>query len=175
MLASVRDDEVVDFVGVELQTIDTTGSVWPARLRFLSEQGVTGVADNRATYRTYGMNWKMTAKTILVQLHHKIQTFSAINRHLVLVVQDDLIEYLQRDFNFDHVSTARLGDAMQFHAYSFARTRNGYGIKLSERLSTDAEGVAACLGLKAKPELEFDQIVGQLERKLSSNTLLRMG
>lgn len=29
-LTSVRNQRVVDFVGVELQTMDTTGTVWPA-------------------------------------------------------------------------------------------------------------------------------------------------
>ena len=33
LLASVRNRRVVDFVGVELQTMDTTGTVWPARQR----------------------------------------------------------------------------------------------------------------------------------------------
>lgn len=42
------------------------------------------------------MNWKMTAKTILVQLHHKIDTFESISKHLVLVVQDYLLDYMKR-------------------------------------------------------------------------------
>ena len=160
----------MDFVGVELQTMDTTGTVWPARQRFLAR--TPGVAEDRAPYRTYGMNWKMTAKTILVQLHHKVQTFEAINRHLVLVTQDVLLAYLQRNFNFDHVVDAKLGHAMHFHSYSFRPSASGYAIRLSSRLSTDAEGVAACLGLRAEPKVELGHIVGQLERKLSDDTLL---
>lgn len=75
-MASVRDGKVRDFVGIELQTLDTTGTVWPERQRFLVSKGIKAVAraDVQNT-KGFGMNWKMTAKTILVQLHHKIQTF----------------------------------------------------------------------------------------------------
>lgn len=44
-LASVRDGKVKDIVGVELQTMDTTGTVWPARQRFLERAGVAGVRE----------------------------------------------------------------------------------------------------------------------------------
>lgn len=173
-LGSVRDNKVVDFVGVELQTMDTTGTVWPARQRFLERVGRTsGVADERVPYRTYGMNWKMTAKTILVQLHHKIQTFAAINRCLVLATQDDLLSYLKDNFEFGHVVGAKGNDAMHFHAYSFRPSSDGFHIKLEQRLSTDADGVAACLGLRAEPKVELAEIVSQLERKLSADTLLK--
>lgn len=176
-LTSVDADKVVDFVGVELQTMDTTGSVWPARQRFLQTVSATGfVADERAQYRTttYGMNWKMTAKTILVQLHHKIQTFEALGRHLVLVTQSELLDYLKVNFAFDHVTTARRQHAMQFHSYSFRGKDGTYTLGLSSRLSTDADGVGTCLGLKAEPKMEMDGIVAQLERKISAQTLLQV-
>ena len=73
-LVSARNGEVGDFVGIELQTLDTTGTVWPARQRFLRRVGLE-IGEDSPSYKTYGMNWKMTAKTILIQLHHKIQTF----------------------------------------------------------------------------------------------------
>ncbi len=67
-LVAVRKGKVVDFVGIELQAIDTTGTVWPTRQRFLSTLGLEKEADED---NGFGMNWKMSAKTILVQLHHK--------------------------------------------------------------------------------------------------------
>ncbi len=97
-LVSVRDDRVIDFVGIELQTLDTTGTVWPARQRFLQEQGVTGTAREADPAKSFGMNWKMTAKTILMQLNHKIQTFENVNKHLALVLQDYLLAYMQQVF-----------------------------------------------------------------------------
>lgn len=81
-LVSARGKEVKDFVGIELQALDTTGTVWPERQRFLLEKKIAVDARDEATSsdKSYGMNWKMTAKTILVQLHHKVQTFQEINK-----------------------------------------------------------------------------------------------
>lgn len=171
-LASVRDGKVKDVVGVELQTMDTTGTVWPARQRFLDRVGALTARESHQPYRTYGMNWKMTAKTTLIQLHHKIQTFEAINRRLVLVTQDHLLRYLRDSFDFDHVGNAKVGDSMHFHAYRFGEREGKYSLELASRLSTSAEGVAACLGLKAEPRVEFTKIVAEVERKLSRETLV---
>jgi len=84
---------IVDFVGIELQTMDTTGSVWPERQALLKELGILAVNDITGN-KHYGINWKMTAKTILVQLHHKIKTFEMLNKHFVLIVQGCLLDYI---------------------------------------------------------------------------------
>jgi hypothetical protein len=42
------------------------------------------------------MNWKMTAKTILVQMHHKVETFEHINKKMVLVIQDVLLRLYEK-------------------------------------------------------------------------------
>lgn len=173
-LASARDNRVKDFVGIELQTMDTTGTVWPARQRFLQNVDIKGVQEEQIPYRTYGMNWKMTAKTILVQLHHKIQTFEAINKHLVLIIQDYLLNYLRSNFEFDHVREARKDDSLQFHAYQFKEVTGEYSIQLVSRSSTDSKGLAVCLGLKAEPKMELSKIVEQIEKKISIKTLLTL-
>lgn len=36
-LVSTKDGKVKDFVGIELQTLDTTGTVWPERQRLLKK------------------------------------------------------------------------------------------------------------------------------------------
>ncbi len=168
-LASVRDQKVKDFVGIELQTLDTTGTVWPARQKFLETVNV--VRKDPPEYKTYGMNWKMTAKTILIQLHHKIQTFEAINKRLVLVIQDYLLDYLRQQFQFSHLRYARQGDAMQIHAYQMAKqSGNLYRLELGERLSTDSDGIAICLGLQAEAKVEIVKRVEQIESKISSKT-----
>jgi hypothetical protein len=94
LVSTDANRKVKDFVGIELQTMDTTGTVWPERELALQELGLkTNVSEPE---KPFGMNWKMTAKTILVQLHHKIDTFESINKHLVLVVQDHLLNYMKR-------------------------------------------------------------------------------
>ena len=115
----------------------------------------------------------MTAKTILVQLHHKIETFEHISKHLVLVVQDCLIEYMKKEFNFGHLSEpSKIGDSMHIHSYALKDENNAYKINLDKRLSTDSEGMATCLGLQAEAKIEIEEIVKNIEAKLSDATLL---
>jgi hypothetical protein len=171
-LVSARNGKVKDFVGVELQTLDTTGTLWPERQRFIASVGIATKKSDVANTDGYGMNWKMTAKTILVQLHHKIRTLEGLNKHLVLVIQDRLLDYMKREFSFAHVRAARLGDPMQIHSYRLRPKRDELRIELAERLSTDTEGISKCLGLRAEANMELAELVAYLESKLSRDTLL---
>jgi hypothetical protein len=172
-LVSVREGRVRDFVGIELQTLDTTGTVWPERQRLLKELGVPRVDDAETSEKTFGMNWKMTAKTILVQMHHKIQTFEHVNKKLVLVTQDKLLAYMTKEFNFGHLSNPpTVGDSMHFHAYRMAKQLDhSYRLTLDARLSTDAAGIAQCLGLQAEARVELEAIIRALQAKISQATL----
>ena len=175
VLVSVREERVRDFVGIELQTLDTTGTVWPERQRFLKSKGYNKVSRADVTNtKSFGMNWKMTAKTILVQLHHKIRTFEEISKHLVLVVQDRLLAYMTKEFSFGHLSEPRLSDPMHFHSYTLNATSTGHKLFLTERMSTDTAGIAKCLGLQTEAKVELDVIQKLIENKLTANTLFRM-
>ena len=146
MLVSALAGKVRDFVGIEIQTLDTTGTVWPERQRFLSLLGIAVDKKDIESASPYGMNWKMTAKTILMQLHHKIQTFEHLNKRLVLTVQDRLLSYMESEFSFGHLSNpARNGDSMHFHAYELAKQGENNAIRLSSRKSTDMVGIATAL------------------------------
>jgi Restriction endonuclease NotI len=171
-LVSVRNGNVKDFVGIELQTLDTTGTVWPERQRFLREVGVEVLDEDANCHDSFGMNWKMTAKTILVQLHHKVETFESIGRHLVLAVQKPLLDYVSANFNFSHIKDARTGDSMHIHSYDLIQNaQKEWRIELSSRLSTDAAGVSKSLGLQANAKVELATIVALLEEKISYATL----
>jgi len=63
--------------------LDSTGTVWPERQRFLKQHDLRVKKQDAESEKKFGMNWKMTAKTTLVQLHHKIQTFENRNRSAV--------------------------------------------------------------------------------------------
>ena len=118
------------------------------------------------------MNWKMTAKTILMQLHHKVQTFEGVNKHLVLVIQDSFLDYMRKEFTFDHLNNALVGEPMHIHTYSLAQAQDGnFHLELMARYSTDSNGVAISLGLKTDPNIELDVIVKVLEAKISDATL----
>lgn len=169
LVSSDSDRKVKDFMGIELQAMDTTGDVWTQRQKALKE---LGLIDEDVANKPYGINWKMTAKTILLQLHHKVKTFEGLNKHLVLVVQDCLLDYIKREFRFDHISDkARLGDAMHFHVYQLKRDNDDYKLTFSAAYSTDTNGVSGLLGLNADANISYDALVEQLEGKISNKTL----
>ncbi|HUY33560.1 MAG TPA: NotI family restriction endonuclease [Pirellulales bacterium] len=174
-LVSVREGKPRDFVGIELQTLDSTGTVWPERQRFLRACGIQVRDQAVKSNKRFGMNWKMTAKTILVQLHHKITTFEHLRKHMVLVTQDCLLEYMRREFNFDHIMGVRDGDSMHFHAYELLKGAAAYRLVLKERVSTDDIGIGQCLGLQVSAKVELRVILSQIEAKLPQSILLTIG
>ncbi len=171
VIASVRNGTVVDFVGLELQALDTTGTLWPQRQQFLKSVGVE-VSGDLPLKKAYGINWKMTAKTTLVQLHHKIRTFENLNKHLVLVLQESLLNYMRQEFSFEHVHSARIGDPMHSHVYALQEIDNQLRLNMISRFSTDANGIALCLGLQISPGIELEAILSRLQARISEKTLL---
>lgn len=174
-LVSVRDGRPRDFVGIELQTLDTTGTVWPERQRFIRQHDVPVDEEHAASQKSFGMNWKMTAKTILIQLNHKIATFEHLNKRFVLVLQDHLLAYMRREFSFGHIAGQRDGDPMQFHAYELRRGDTAYTLHLAERVSTDTAGIATSLGLQADTKVGLDRMLRTIESRLAQSTLLTVG
>lgn len=172
-VVSAKGGKVKDFVGIELQTLDTTGTVWPERQRLLREVGVLRNDDAEESRKSFGMNWKMTAKTILVQMHHKIQTFEHVHKKLALVIQDRLFAYMSKEFNFGHLNNpAVIGDSVHLHAYRMQKQSDGsYKLGMQNRLSTDADGISLCLGLQAEARVELEEIVRALQNKISAATL----
>ena len=170
-LVSVRKNKVVDFVGIELQTLDTTGSLWSERAKLIQSKGVD-VDESDLSPKTFGMNWKMSAKTILIQMHHKIETFEHLSKHLVLVVQDCFRDYMAREFNFSHFQQARQGDSLHIHSYSLDEAEYSLRLRLNDRISTDANGIALCLGLQVEAKIELQRILEYLEARITKKTLL---
>jgi hypothetical protein len=170
-----RDDKVKDFVGIELQALDSTGTIWPARQRLLREKNLKVLSSGASSKKPFGINWKMTAKTILVQLHHKLETFEHLGKHLVLAIQDHLLLYISQQFNLERLEAASIGNPLQIHSYRLADDDHGHRLSLANRYSTDTEGLAACLGLQVSPKMELVTIVAALERKLSRKTLFTIG
>nr|DAZ09895.1 MAG TPA: restriction endonuclease [Caudoviricetes sp.] len=173
-LVSAKDKKVKDFVGIELQTLDTTGTVWPDRQKFLNSVGISVPQADLDNNKTYGMNWKMTLKTILIQMHHKSETFENLNKHFVLIVQKPLFERMKTDFDFTEINGVRLGDSVHIHSYNFEEKENQYVLSLGKRLSTDSAGIAKCLGLNANKKVELEEMIKILEPKLIEANRLRI-
>ncbi|MBW3597649.1 MAG: hypothetical protein KY475_10275 [Planctomycetes bacterium] len=183
-LVSVKKGKVKDFVAIEFQTLDTTGTVWFERLHLLHDLGVISAgelaeaikeAEAEATgkkKKTFGMNWKMTAETILMQIHHKVDTIEHVNKRLVLAIQDHLLEYLRGEFNFAHIEGVRTGDTAHIHSYKLEEGEQEFRIELDARVSTDAAGAAECLNIQAETKVELETIIAELEKKISARTIL---
>jgi hypothetical protein len=172
-LVSADEKRVVDFVGIELQTLDTTGTVWPERQRFLNGQGVGVRREDIESNKPFGMNWKMTAKTTLIQLHHKVKTFEVLGKHLALVIQNPFLSYMESRFRFGHFVQARTENSLHIHSYQLNTHPDALRLRLDSRISTDANGIAEALGPQADSNVELDQIIQQLEAKISGETLFR--
>ncbi len=167
-LVSAKADKPVDFVGIEFQALDTTGTVWPHRQEFLlSKQVIPGPAEE---IKSMGINWKMTAKTTLLQLHHKTETLETLGRKLVLVLQQELMDYMTREFSFEHLSNANLGDSLHFHPYELERRGSDLELVLGGRQSTDADGIARALSLSRSAKLGLDEVLAKLRDKMGHET-----
>lgn len=172
-LVSARDGRVQDFVGIEMQALDTVGSVWPERQRLLKKLNVDRLDEEENSIKAFGINWKMTAKTILMQIHHKVRTFEHVEKKLVLVIQDRLLEYMSREFRFDHLhSPAVIRDSMHLHAYRMDQlSTGGFKLSLASRISTDANGAESCLDLQAEARVDLELMVTALQAKISDSTI----
>jgi hypothetical protein len=61
---------------------------------------------------------------------------------------------------------------MHFHAYQVHQVDDAYRLRLSQRFSTDEDGITQCLGLQAAAKVGLSAILKQIEVKLPDNTLL---
>lgn len=157
ILAAFRSNQLLDFVAIELQTLDTTGSIWNERQKLLIENG-HAVDAGEARSSGASLNWKMTAKTILAQLVQKSQLFASMNKHLVLVCQKPLYDYMAQNFNFSGVREACLTDVLHFHSYDYLCMNNEMGLKLANMRSASLEAVERIMGSEIDTSREYQKI-----------------
>jgi len=159
-LVGMKAAEILDYAGIEIQSLDTTGSgaIWKAREDLL--QGRL-----RGAY-SYGMNWKMSAKTILVQMHHKAAAFEALGKKLVLVVQKRFFDYITREFHTGQLRAADSRDSVHFHIYDVVMLGSELQIVLDERRSTNVSGVAQMLDLGSKGDILEEEVIMRIKAKM---------
>jgi hypothetical protein len=160
-VVSMQGDEIVDFAGIEIQTLDTTGTggIWQAREDL--RKSTLG-----ASY-SYGINWKMSAKTILMQLHHEGPSFEALGKKLLLVAQDAFFDYIRREFRATQVHPAAAHDAVHVHTYNCVLLNRGLQVVLDARWSTGVRGVEEMLSLGRSPKVSEEEIIRRIEARLS--------
>ena len=164
ILAAVRDDQLSDFVGIELQTLDTTGTIWPHRQEMLrlNNYGVPLV-----DLKSVGINWKMTAKTILAQLVQKTQLFSHVGKSIVLVLQEPLYEDMCLKFDFSKVHQSHPSDTMHFHVYSFKSSATKMNLSLSKNTSITATDFEKVMGMNEDPDKWLEKLTESIMGKVS--------
>ncbi len=172
VLAAVRDGKPVDFVAIELQTLDTTGSIWNERQELLKTHGYD-VEDGAARSKGASLNWKMTAKTILAQLLQKSQLFARMNRNLVLVCQTPLYRYMQDTFNFEGVRNADLRDVLHFHMYDYKPNADddAMTLTLNAMKSASLEIVESIMGQNIATDKALEEINSVIMSRLKPKYL----
>ncbi len=114
VIADFDENGTLDqFLSVELQAIDITGSVRPAYDAILRGE----ILEKRPTY---GFNWKNVSKRYMNQLIAKGYYHHHWGTKIVAVIQDDVYEYFRKDANF--FTTEKLDDSninIVFMTYGF--------------------------------------------------------
>lgn len=108
----------------------------------------------------------MSAKTILLQMHHKAESFELLGKKLVLVLQEQFFAYIQREFNAIHLRTAHIDDSVHFHLYNFVERNEGLHLTLSRRMSTDVAGIERLLKYGKGAQILEEEIVNKIKLKL---------
>jgi len=159
-MVAMKGDEVLDYCGLEVQGLDTTGSggIWAAREDLMR--------DNLRESYNYGVNWKMSAKTILIQMHHKAATFEALGKKLVLTIQRQFFEYMKQEFQADHFTPSRAADTVHLHLYDCVELNHSLRLNLESRISTSVAGIERMLNLGKGTAISEQEIVAKIRAKL---------
>ena len=160
LVAQDESGDILDYIGIEIQSLDTTatGGLWDAR--------VDAVKDTPKSSYNFGINWKMSAKTILIQMAHKAPTFEALGKKLVLVVQSEFMAYMEREFRSGHLRTADPTDAVHFHSYDCVYLGNALSIVQGIAKSTSAHGVDQMLGSGKENIIAEEVMITALKAKM---------
>ena len=58
---------------------------------------------------SFGMDWKKTAEDFLSQLHNKTEAFEFLGKHIVVFIQDTLLDYIRSQHQFDRLGRRSSG------------------------------------------------------------------
>jgi len=134
--------EVLDYLVIELQATATgsTGPIVPARNEFFG----FSKTPFRQSY-DFGTNIKMSCKTILEQILHKVPLFTNWKRKTLLIVQDTFLIHLKECYNFSAFTNFDLNHDFFIFSYSLDKQSYGFKIALKSKLSGLANDVERCI------------------------------
>ncbi len=126
VIAEEVDGEVKQFLSVELQAIDITGTVRPAYEALIAGQALEEKISS-------GLNWDNVYKRYITQLIRKGYFHHHWNTRIVAVIQDQVYKYIKNKYKFmaqKDVSDPTVN--VIFMAYRFIGTpEEGYSLELA--------------------------------------------
>ena len=137
-----NDGKVGEFLCVEFQAAGTTGTPW---------EGIVAIRDGKPLAKRtydYGINWANEfLKTMMQQAFKKGKIVSSWGRKIVFVMQDIGLEYIRSAVDDSALRPAREEDPVHFCTFAMEwRGAAGWGLRHSERVSTDIDGIVRILG-----------------------------
>ena len=154
-------NQIVDFVSIEIQGIGTsnTGDIWDARNDFLNGK-------MKKNYG-FGINQKMSSKTILVQILHKAEQLNKLQKKTILIIQDYFYKHLLSTYNIkENFKSQKIKDPIHIHSYKLVKNKGDYKIKLDKQVSTDLIGMHKAIKGKGTQVLEKKSIIDAMEKRI---------
>jgi hypothetical protein len=154
---------VQDYHGIEVQSIDITGSVRPYFEAYMQKEDTSRVKHN------YGINWANVFKRGMPQFLAKAAILASYGKKLAVVVQDQLLDYinLRSDrMSIEEEPLPHLANVI-FFAYRLLHdaAQNTYTWELEQRLPTSSRRletafIAGLLGRVPRRD-EFEQAIAE--------------
>jgi len=153
--------QLSDYHGVEVQTIDITGSVRPYFEAYMSGERWEDI-DHR-----YGINWANVFKRFLPQLLAKGAMLASYGKKLGVILQDQLVAYLNRTRRLVFEKENDAGSVnVAFFVYELRHSsqENVYRLELVNLIPTAASRlesafIAGLVGAQMPSREEFDRVV----------------
>lgn len=138
-----QQDEIDDFVCIEIQAAGTTGTPWQA------------VLDHRQTGQfssdnyPFGINWANEfAKTMMQQAYKKGLLLERWRKKLVFFIQDVAMDYLVTSYDTQGLQDTNEEDMIHFCTLQMRwdADENRWKQHIHQRFSTDTDGIRRMLG-----------------------------
>lgn len=158
-----KNDQVKDFLCVEIQAGGTTGTPYPYVLELLNNGKYSGKK------YSYGINWANEfAKTMMQQAYKKGKIVEKWHRKIVFVVQDLAMEYLQGSTDCSMLSDYDPNASVDFCSFSLEwnDAQEQWALAFDQIKSTTVAGINLMLGGANVNEYPTEEeFIGNIIRK----------
>ena len=132
------DNELIDFTGIEIQALDTTGSVGAYRDAYVEGR------DYDEVEKDLGINWKESlVKEMLQQAYNKGTIFDGWGENIIFILQDVSLRYIRNNYDASELRPSNSSDPVHFFTFSleYDDDKGRYLWEPDEKVSTDIGGI----------------------------------